>query len=102
MVGEHLADAGEADFLFKIGWVNHGLSVLECKSTQKSPNACIRAFFVVTVNAYSLQTQLIHVAVVLQRAVDDGEEELVVVFNVLQLQVLHDDGLGAVVVGGNL
>jgi hypothetical protein len=26
MLGEHLADAFEADFLFKIGWINHCLS----------------------------------------------------------------------------
>jgi hypothetical protein len=26
MLGEHLADAFEADFLFKVGRVNHGLS----------------------------------------------------------------------------
>ena len=46
-----------------------------------------------------LQTQLIHIAGVLQRAIEDGEEKLAVVLHVLQLEVLHGDGLGAVVVG---
>ena len=36
---------------------------------------------------------------VLQQTVKDGEEELVVVFNILQFEVLHGDSFGAVVVG---
>ena len=36
---------------------------------------------------------------ILQRSVKEGPEEFVVVLDVLQLEVLHDDGFGAVVVG---
>ena len=34
MIGEHLSDAGEADFLFEIGWVDHWLKLLGRKGTQ--------------------------------------------------------------------
>ena len=47
----------------------------------------------------TLQAQLIHIAVILQRAIEDGEEKLTVVFHVLQLEVLHGNGLSAVVIG---
>ena len=47
-------------------------------------------------------SDLVHIAVVLQFGVKDGEEELVVVLKVLQLEVLHGDGLGAVGVGDDL
>ena len=39
---------------------------------------------------------------VLQLAIEDGEEELAVVFPVLEFEVLHRDGLGAVFVGDDL
>ena len=48
-----------------------------------------------------LQAQLIHIAVILERAVEDGEEELAVVFHILQFEVFHNDGFGAVVVADN-
>jgi hypothetical protein len=34
MLGEHLADAFEADFLFKVIRINHWLRILECKSKE--------------------------------------------------------------------
>ena len=36
---------------------------------------------------------------VLQLAIEDGEEELAVVFNVFEFEVFHRDGLGAVFIG---
>lgn len=50
-------------------------------------------------NLKPLQAQFIHVAMILQRAIEDGEEELAVMFNILQLQVFHGNGLSAIVVG---
>lgn len=50
---------------------------------------------------YCLISNLIHVAVVLQRSIDDWEEEFVIMFHVFQFQVFHDDGLGAVVICGD-
>ena len=39
---------------------------------------------------------------ILQRAIEDGEEKLAVVLHILQLQVIHDDGFGAVIISGDL
>ena len=86
MVRKHLSDAGEADFLFEIGWVDHGVRVLGRKGIQKSPNAAFGLIIDMSFRGFYrhryahlkvrydmpikseeiLQAQLIHVAVVLQ------------------------------------